>query len=79
MRGEKLTDTVTLYNGEALEVLRTMPAGSVNCCVTSPPYYGLRRYIPEGSMQLRADLSEDERDEVIAELVRLGLIQETRG
>jgi len=24
--------------------LKSMPAGSVNCCVTSPPYYGLRDY-----------------------------------
>lgn len=37
-------DQVTLYHGDALEVLRTLPAASVNCVVTSPPYYGLRDY-----------------------------------
>jgi DNA modification methylase len=37
-------DSVTLYQGDALDVLRTLPTGSVNCCVTSPPYYGLRDY-----------------------------------
>ena len=31
-----------LYVGDALEVLRTLPDESVQCCVTSPPYWGLR-------------------------------------
>ena len=35
---------VTLYLGDALDVLRTLPAESVHCCVTSPPFYGLRDY-----------------------------------
>jgi DNA modification methylase len=30
--------------GCALEVLRSLPDASVKCCVTSPPYYGLRDY-----------------------------------
>jgi len=35
---------VTLLLGDALDVLRTMADGSVDCIVTSPPYYGLRDY-----------------------------------
>ena len=34
----------TLYVGDALEVLRTLPDESVQCCVCSPPYWGLRDY-----------------------------------
>ena len=34
----------TLYNGDALEVLRTLPDESVHMCVTRPPFYGLRDY-----------------------------------
>lgn len=30
--------------GNCLEVLRAQPAESVHCCVTSPPYWGLRDY-----------------------------------
>jgi DNA modification methylase len=30
--------------GDALEVLRALPGDAVHCCVTSPPYYGLRDY-----------------------------------
>jgi DNA modification methylase len=34
--------------GHALDVLKTMPDESVHCCVTSPPYWGLRQYdIPD--------------------------------
>lgn len=35
---------VTIWNGDALEVLRQFPDESVDCCVTSPPYWGLRDY-----------------------------------
>ena len=35
---------VTLYHGHVLDVLREMPAESVNCVCTSPPYWSLRRY-----------------------------------
>ena len=34
----------TLYQGDALEVLKQLPIESVDMCVTSPPYYGLREY-----------------------------------
>lgn len=30
--------------GNALKVLPTLPADSIDCCITSPPYYGLRDY-----------------------------------
>ena len=35
---------VTVYQGDALPVLRGMPDESVHCVVTSPPYWGLRDY-----------------------------------
>ena len=34
----------TLYVGDVLEQLRELPAESVHCVVTSPPYWGLRDY-----------------------------------
>ncbi len=33
-----------IIHGEALETLRSMPDASVDCCVTSPPYWRLRNY-----------------------------------
>ena len=33
-----------LLHGDCLQQLATLPAASVQCCVTSPPYWGLRDY-----------------------------------
>jgi DNA modification methylase len=33
-----------IMQGDVLEKLRTLPAESIHCCVTSPPYWGLRDY-----------------------------------
>lgn len=33
-----------ILQGDCLEVLKGLPDGIVDCCVTSPPYYGLRDY-----------------------------------
>ncbi len=41
-----------VYCGDALEILRTFPNQSVNCCVTSPPYYRLRDYGIDGQIGL---------------------------
>jgi DNA modification methylase len=38
------TLSVTIYQGDALAVLAGLPSESVHCCVTSPPYWGLRDY-----------------------------------
>ena len=34
--------------GDCRELLRTLPENSVHCVVTSPPYFGLRAYLPDG-------------------------------
>lgn len=35
---------VTLYHGDCRDVMPRLEPGSVHCCVTSPPYWGLRDY-----------------------------------
>lgn len=47
-------DGVRLYHGDALDVLRQLPDGSVDCCVTSPPYWGLRDYGVDGQIGLES-------------------------
>ena len=46
--------TVQIEVGDCLDVLRTLDAGSVNCCVTSPPYFGLRDYGHDGQIGLES-------------------------
>jgi DNA modification methylase len=38
--------------GDALEILKTLPDGIINTCVTSPPYFGLRDYGVDGQIGL---------------------------
>lgn len=40
--------TATLIIGDVLDVLRSMPTGSVHSVITSPPYYKKRAYMPAG-------------------------------
>ena len=35
---------IKVLNGNCLDVLSELPEQSVNTCITSPPYYGLRDY-----------------------------------
>lgn len=43
---------IEIINGDSLEVIKTLPDNAVNCCVTSPPYWGLRNYGVEGQLGL---------------------------
>ncbi|MDO9333538.1 MAG: site-specific DNA-methyltransferase [Dehalococcoidales bacterium] len=37
----------TLYQGDCLEVMKELPENSIQCVITSPPYWGLRKYSGE--------------------------------
>ena len=50
--------TVNVITGDCREVLATLPAESVNCCVTSPPYFGLRDYGIAGQIGLEPNPSD---------------------
>ena len=43
-----------IIQGDCLEGLRTLPDSSVHCCVTSPPYWGLRDYGHDGQIGLES-------------------------
>ena len=63
--------TVRVLVGDCRETLATLPAGSVHCIVTSPPYYGLRDYGEAAQIGL-----EDTPDAYVAEMV--GVFRELR-
>lgn len=56
--------TIHILTGDCRDVLRTLADGSVQCCVTSPPYYGLRDYGVDGQIGL-----EQTPEAFVAELV----------
>ena len=47
-----------ILSGDAIEMLRTLESESVQCCVTSPPYWGLRDYGVEGQIGLETTPGE---------------------
>lgn len=53
-----------IHVGDCLESLRRMPEKSMHCCVTSPPYFGLRDYGVDGQIGL-----EPTPDEFVQALV----------
>jgi site-specific DNA-methyltransferase (adenine-specific) len=44
--------SVEILHGDCRETLKTLPDASVHCCVTSPPYFGLRDYGHDGQIGL---------------------------
>jgi len=52
--------------GDCRETLKALPAQSINTCVTSPPYFGLRDYGHEGQMG-----AEPTPDDFVAALVEV--------
>lgn len=49
---------MNLLNCDVMEGLATLPDESVQCCVTSPPYWGLRDYGVDGQLGLEPTIAE---------------------
>jgi DNA modification methylase len=61
---DSLMQSATLYTGDAKDTLASLPAKSVQTCVTSPPYWGLRDYGEDGQLGL-----EETPEEYVQKLV----------
>lgn len=60
-----------ILTGNAVEILKGIETESINCCITSPPYYNLRDYGVDGQIGL-----ETSPDEYISKLT--GVFREVR-
>ena len=58
--------TNTVHHGDCLTVLKTFPDEFIDCCVTSPPYWGLRDYGVSGQLGL-----EKTPEEYVAKMVEV--------
>lgn len=58
MKPDYQDEWATVYIGDAVETLYKLPKESVHCCVTSPPYWGLRDYGVDGQIGLEQELAE---------------------
>jgi DNA modification methylase len=56
--------------GDCIESMRKLETGSIQTCVTSPPYYGLRSYCAEGTEEKNHEIGlEQTPDEYVAKMV----------
>ena len=64
--------TVRILLGDCREVLASLPPESIDCCVTSPPYWGLRSYLPESHPHKHLEIgSEASVDDWVATMVQV--------
>jgi site-specific DNA-methyltransferase (adenine-specific) len=70
VRGKSLSPL--LLRGDALAVLKSIPSDSVDCAITSPPYWGKREY-ESGGIGLESDYRDFVKDlaAIFAELKRV--------
>jgi len=62
----------TIVHGDTLSVLRTLPDNYIQCCVSSPPYFGLRSYLPDGHPDKHLEIGlEETPTEYIEKLVQV--------
>ena len=61
------------YHGSALEIVKKIPSASVNCVITSPPYYWLRDYGVDGQWGMESSVSKyvENLTDVMAEIRRV--------
>jgi len=68
MRTETGLAEIQILTGNNRELLPSLPDESIQCCVTSPPYWGLRDYDHPG--QIGAESSPDQYVSDLAEVFR---------
>ena len=65
-----MIETNKIYQGDTLEVLKTFPDECIDCILTSPPYYGLRSYLPKDHPNKKKEIgSESSMEEHIKVLI----------
>ena len=59
-----MMDMNRIYHGDCIQSMKHLPDESINCCVTSPPYWGLRDYGHDEQIGL-----EETPEEYVAKMV----------
>ena len=47
-----------IYNGDSAQIIKDLPSGSIDCAITSPPYFWLRDYGVDGQIGLEDSVQE---------------------
>ena len=57
--------SVQILEGDCLQMLKRLPSKSINTCITSPPYWGLRNYNDEEKQLGMEDTPEEFVDNLV--------------
>ena len=73
MNDPTIIGDATFYLGDCLDILKKLPNQSVHCCVTSPPYFGLRDYgnVKQIGLELEPEQYVDKLVAVFREVKRI--------
>lgn len=70
-------DLLTILRGDARDTLSQVQDGTVQMCVTSPPYWGLRSYLPKGHPDKAREIGQEKSpDEYVETMV--GVFREVK-
>jgi DNA modification methylase len=64
---------VVLIRADVMDGLRQLPDNSVHLVCTSPPYWALRQYFFDKAVVLRYSLTNEQKQNIEAELARRGI------
>jgi len=69
-----MSDLLHIINGDCRTALRSLPDQSVQCCVTSPPYWGLRSYLlkdhPDKAREIGSEATPEAFVETMVQVFR---------
>src|SRR5471030_3257798 len=64
--------SATILQGDVFAMLPTIAPGSVDCAVTSPPYWALRSYLPKGHPLKHLEIGQEKSPaEYVKKMVRV--------
>ena len=64
---------IRIIQADVLAGLATLADRSVQCVVTSPPYWGLRQYLFDGAVVVKPDLTDEQKTYLVSELNKMGV------
>jgi DNA modification methylase len=68
---------IQVLHGDCRDTLRTIPDGTVQMCVTSPPYWGLRSYLTKGHADKHLEIGQEPTPEAYVETM-VGVFREVK-
>lgn len=67
-----MNEILQILRGDCRQEIKNIPDESVQCCVTSPPYFGLRSYLPKGHRDKAKEIGQEKTPaEYVQALVEL--------